>query len=146
LGLKVVGVPTLDCLAAQVPAATGLICPLIAGVQKQVYYALYDKSPKGKLRKLTEYNLEPVAELIKSVKKRRPTIIFTGEGLSLHKQEIVSALGEKALFTAPGVWRPQAGSIGLLSGCYRPQKWPRLLPLYIRPSEAELNWGRRRGH
>ncbi|MDD5259808.1 MAG: tRNA (adenosine(37)-N6)-threonylcarbamoyltransferase complex dimerization subunit type 1 TsaB [bacterium] len=138
---EIVSIPTLDCLAAMVPASEALICPLIQAIQGQVYYALYTGSAGRECKKITDYCLVTVEKLARDLKKYPPDIIFTGEALYSLKETLRQAGPGKAGFTAPNVWRPAASWISLLGALYTPQLWGQIVPYYIRPSEAELKWG-----
>ena len=140
---KVVGIPTLDCLAAMVPAQEALICPLIAAIQGQVYYALYQCSAGQGHKKITDDHLAPIKELEKDLKKRRQKVIFTGEALYSIQDSLRQSFADKSSFAAPEMWRPTAAWISLLSSLYQPQPWAKVGPYYIRPSEAELRWKER---
>ncbi|MBI5555375.1 MAG: tRNA (adenosine(37)-N6)-threonylcarbamoyltransferase complex dimerization subunit type 1 TsaB [Elusimicrobia bacterium] len=137
---KVVGIPTLDCLAAMVPTREGLICPLISAIQGQVYYALYQCSAGQRPKKITDYRLAPIKELEQDLKNRRQKVIFTGEALFSIQASLPQSFNDKTSFAAPEVWRPTAAWISLLGSWYKPQLWVSLVPYYIRPSEAEWQW------
>ncbi len=141
---KVVGIPTLDCLAAMVPAREALVCPLISAIQGQVYYALYQGSAGQRPKKITDYRLAPIKELEQDLKKRQQKVIFTGEALFSIQASLLKIFPDKSSFTVPEVWRPTAAWVSLLGSWYKSQSWPNLVPYYIRPSEAELNWKRKR--
>ena len=140
---KVVGIPTLDCLAAMVPACEGLICPLISAIQGQVYYALYQCSAGQRPKKITDYRLASIKELEQDLKNRRQKVIFTGEALGSIQASLLQIFPDKSSFTAPEVWRPTAAWVSLLGSWYQPQPWAKVVPYYIRPSEAELRWKER---
>ncbi|MDD5131226.1 MAG: tRNA (adenosine(37)-N6)-threonylcarbamoyltransferase complex dimerization subunit type 1 TsaB [bacterium] len=137
---ELVSVPTLDCLAAMVPDSKGLVCPLIPAIQGQVYYALYEYLAGQGCKKVTDYNLVSLEKLSQDLKKYPPGIIFTGEALFYLKGILPQAWPNKASFTMPNLWRPTASWISLLGAQYSPQPWSKIVPYYIRPSEAELRW------
>jgi tRNA threonylcarbamoyladenosine biosynthesis protein TsaB len=137
---KAVSVPTLDCLAAMVPASTALVCPVIPAIQGQVYYALYRCAGVRGCRKITGYQLSSLKELTLALKNRPEELIFTGEALFSIKESLAQAFPGKASFTDPRVWRPAASWVSLLGSHYKPQAWGKIVPDYIRPSEAELKW------
>ena len=141
---EVVSIPTLDCLAAMAPASESLVCPLISAIQGQVYYALYRCSAGQGCKKITGYHLVSLEKLIQDLKNRTPKIIFTGEALSAVQEKLAQELPGKADFTAPNIWRPTASWISLLGGNYKPLPWGKVVPYYIRPSEAELRWKEKR--
>jgi tRNA threonylcarbamoyladenosine biosynthesis protein TsaB len=137
---ELVSVPTLDCLAAMVPSRGALICPLIPGIQEQVYYALYSSAAGHNCKKITDYRLGSLEKLARDLKKHSPEIIFTGEALFSVQERLAREFRKKASFTAPNIWRPTASWISLLGTKYQAQPWGKVVPYYIRPSEAELKW------
>lgn len=140
---ELVSVPTLDCLAAMVPASKALICPLIPAVQEQVYYALYTSSAGQDCKKITSYRLVSLEKLARELKRYSPEIIFTGEALFSIQEQLAREFRGHASFAAPNIWRPTASWISLLGPKYQPQPWGKIVPYYIRPSEAELQRGKK---
>ncbi|MDP3703617.1 MAG: tRNA (adenosine(37)-N6)-threonylcarbamoyltransferase complex dimerization subunit type 1 TsaB, partial [Candidatus Omnitrophota bacterium] len=63
----VVGVASLDVLAANLPWAPRLICPLLDAKQKNVYGALY-RADAGNLKRQTDYLLGPLEHLVSQIK------------------------------------------------------------------------------
>ncbi|MDD5491504.1 MAG: tRNA (adenosine(37)-N6)-threonylcarbamoyltransferase complex dimerization subunit type 1 TsaB [bacterium] len=140
---ELVSIPTLDCLAAMVSSRGELICPLIPAIQEQVYYALYASTPGQSCKKITDYRLVSLETLARELKKRSPKIIFTGEALFSTRERLAREFRGKASFTTPNIWRPTASWISLLGAKYQAQPWGKVIPYYIRPSEAELKWRRK---
>lgn len=140
LRIKAVGIPTLDCLAAMIPAGESLVCPLIPAIQGQVYYALYRCPVDRECKKITDYRLVSLKKLAQDLKNQPGKIIFTGEALFSIKEILQQTFSNKASFATPNVWRPTAAWVSLLGRWYRPQPWVNLVPYYIRLSEAELRW------
>ncbi len=137
---EVTSIPTLDCLAAMVPFSGSLVCPLIPAIQGQVYYALYQCPDGQKCKKITDYRLVPLEKLAQDLKKYPLEIIFTGEALFSLQEKLQQFFPKKASFTTQNFWRPTASWISLLgTKCY-PEPWGKIVPYYIRLSEAELKW------
>jgi tRNA threonylcarbamoyladenosine biosynthesis protein TsaB len=69
-------------------------------------------------------------------------VVFTGDGVNLYKNEIVSLMGERAVFASPEKMVPSPANVA----CIGVKKALRgefsepvnLVPFYIRRSEAEL--------
>ncbi|MDD5492665.1 MAG: tRNA (adenosine(37)-N6)-threonylcarbamoyltransferase complex dimerization subunit type 1 TsaB [bacterium] len=142
---EIVSIPTLDCLAAMVPPSESLVCPLIPAIQGQVYYALYQSGANREVKRVTSYRLAILEKLVRDLKDRPLKIIFTGEALCTVKEKLSQALPRRAGFAAPQLWRPTASWVSFLGTKYQPQPWGKIVPYYIRPSEAELNW-KKHGH
>jgi tRNA threonylcarbamoyladenosine biosynthesis protein TsaB len=148
LNKPVVGMPTLDIMAWNVQYYNYQICPLLDARKGEVYTAVYrfEASPPGdstsgwpRLIKLTENLVIDPKKLISLI--HTPTL-FLGEGLSLYRNLLAKELGERAFFAPPVVWSPRASTVAFL-GRERLLRGEAdgvetLVPLYVRPSEAEL--------
>lgn len=137
LEVPVAPVPTLDALAATLPFAEAPVCPLLDARKNEVYCSLYRRTARGMEREWDYLALppaaaaarltEPVIVLGDGVPACRPYLGHLGEGLreadpvhSLPSPAVVGALGHAMLSAGGGIPAEQ------------------LVPLYLRPSEAEL--------
>ena len=135
----VVGVPSLDVLAASLPFASRQICPLLDAKQKNVYGALYRVEESAPKRK-TDYLLGPVDELLSQIKE--PTI-FLGDGCARYREQILERAGSLASFAAEEFWLPRAELLARL-GVERLRSGQRddpagLVPMYLYPQDASIN-------
>ena len=135
----VVGVPSLDVLAANLPFAPRLVCPLLDAKQKNVYGALY-RIEEGGPKRQTDYLVGPVEDLLLQIKE--PTI-FLGDGCARYRDRIVERLGSKAAFAAQELWLPRAETLARL-GAERLRKGQRdeaasLVPMYLYPQDASID-------
>jgi len=111
LGIPVVGVSTLDSLAANLPYADKIICPVLDAKKKEVYTALY-KINKETSKRLTDYLVIPPQKLIEMILE--PTI-FLGSGLKLYLEQIKQSLKDKEVYFAhSSLWLPRASNLALL--------------------------------
>jgi len=53
-GKPLVGIPTLEVLAGNVPHARGLLCPVLDARRGEVYWALFRQEEAGRLQRVTE--------------------------------------------------------------------------------------------
>jgi tRNA threonylcarbamoyladenosine biosynthesis protein TsaB len=137
LDLPVAAVPTLDALAARLPFADAAVCPLLDARKGEVYLSLYRWCERGMVREWDYLALPPelaAARLIAPVillgdgiEACRPWLDRLGEGVRLApaaqrlpSAAAVAGLGRAALAAGAGVAAES------------------LVPLYLRPSEAEL--------
>lgn len=144
-GVPLLGVPTLDALAC---TALGVVdgkelCCLLDARKKEVYAALYRSGDDG----LPVRSQDPVVigpeQLV--AKLTGPTV-FTGPGVAAYYEMFIGSRLIEIL--PPPLCQPRAAFVGLLGG--------RMLalgdvlepaaaaPLYIRASDAELNFKARR--
>jgi len=115
----VVCVPTLDAMAALID--DNVVCPVVDAKRQNVYTAIYkkvkSKKEKGKsLKRITKYSVIPINEILEEIKCRgtacrAPTVVFTGDGIDVYKEEIIKVLGKKAIFADKKYWHTEADNI-----------------------------------
>ena len=137
-GKPCVSVDALEALAE----STGrrgedlLICPLQDARAGQVYCALF----RGEAR-LTENAPLKLADCLARLDRfGTQPVLFTGDGMTVHRDRIREIMGERALFPeAAFCWlRPAAaGALALRKGT--PVAYPDLKESYLRPPNAEKN-------
>ncbi len=141
LGVPVVGVPTLDVLANNVPYASTQVCPVLDARKKEVYGALFRGNGEGQLAKLNEeWVLSPEDLCLRVAEKT----LFLGNALDTYGELFREKLGSRALFAPPELCAPRAavvarlGAPGFKEG--RTLDLFSFTPLYVRRSEAEMNF------
>ena len=130
----VVGVPSLDVLAANLLFAPHLVCPIVDAKQKKVYACCY-RTSDGRLAKESDYHLLTVEDLAPMLKDG--PVLFLGDGIPLYRERLMQALGERAIFSAPDLWLPRAATLARL-GLERLAKGQHddpsgLVPMYLHP-------------
>ena len=134
-------VNTLDAYAETVKPGSYLICPVLDARKKQVYTALFNSNNDFYQRKTPDQAITPV-ELCDQISQ--PTI-FVGNGLEIYKDTFQSCLKDNYVQNTPVRNLTVAASAGLIA--LRNLKknlsynLDSLMNNYIRPSEAELNYG-----
>jgi tRNA threonylcarbamoyladenosine biosynthesis protein TsaB len=137
-GLPLVGVPSLEALAWATPAARWPVCPVLDARKQEVYAALFQHEPGG-IRRIMEDRALPPEALCALI--GTPTL-FLGDGLERYGDLFKGILGERFLVPpqASRGARPacvaELGRARLLRG--EREAVDRLVPRYLRPSEAEL--------
>jgi tRNA threonylcarbamoyladenosine biosynthesis protein TsaB len=136
----IVGVPSLDALAAQYLYSGLLICPILDARKKEVYSALY-RNTGAQIQRLSEYSVIAPEQLVKNIQE---PVLFLGDGVAPYREQLSSLLGDLALFADPAHLLPRGclvatlGQNRLAAGdvddCFA------LKPTYIRKSDAELHW------
>jgi tRNA threonylcarbamoyladenosine biosynthesis protein TsaB len=131
LGIPVAGVPTLDALAAALPFAGLPVCPVVDARKGEVYACRYRWDGEGWRREWEYLALAPEAL---AARLDSPTILL-GDGAGLVRSP-------HARLAPPHRRLPSPAAVGvlgrtrLLAGeAIAPAD---LLPIYLRPSEAEL--------
>ncbi len=137
-GKPVVGVPTLEALAWNLPFCPYWVCPILDARKKEVYCAIF-RFKGNELVTLVEAQVLSPTALIPLVQE--PTV-FLGDGLIPYGEIIKEILRDKAIFAPLAKRGPSAANVAEL-GLRKLQQGERaepasLVPIYIRPSEAEL--------
>jgi tRNA threonylcarbamoyladenosine biosynthesis protein TsaB len=139
-GKPLVGVPTLDALAANAILTPQPICPILDARKGEIYTALYRRGKDWEPERLTPYMVvapEKLKELI--VEKT----VVVGDGLRRYGTFLSGLLGTHLLWAPPQVSTLSASCVAWLA-------WQRLrrgevedvsacAPIYVRASEAELD-------
>ncbi|MBI5365628.1 MAG: tRNA (adenosine(37)-N6)-threonylcarbamoyltransferase complex dimerization subunit type 1 TsaB [Planctomycetes bacterium] len=145
LGIDLVGVPSLDALALLAPADAGTwLCPVVDARWQQVYAALYRRDPdRPDGSPLWTRSGDLLALRPEELAARLPADVFLfGDGLDRWR----------AAFERPGVRfgpatlrHARAADVARLGGAARRAGRTddpfALVPLYLRPTEAEVKFG-----
>ncbi|TYO99534.1 tRNA threonylcarbamoyladenosine biosynthesis protein TsaB [Geothermobacter ehrlichii] len=137
-GLPVIGLSSLELLAAAVPFARMPVCALLDARKKEVYAALFDTAnglpvPLGVERVLPPERLAGELD---------GDILFVGEGAEVYRAFLAKRLGARAHFAGAAFQLPRASFGGRLAlakeAAGEAVSAAVLRPVYIRSSEAEL--------
>lgn len=137
-GKPVIGVSSLQSLAAQIPFCRYPVCAMMDARKKEVYGGLYRW--EGGLPALQ--GREVVLPPEKMLEQLDGEVLFVGNGSAVYRTMIVRRLGQRAHFAPWCLDLPRASTLSTLAlSAYRNGRTLsalELLPTYIRPSEAEL--------
>ncbi|MBN1527041.1 MAG: tRNA (adenosine(37)-N6)-threonylcarbamoyltransferase complex dimerization subunit type 1 TsaB [Candidatus Omnitrophica bacterium] len=86
---KIVTVPTLDAIAYNAKAGSGVVCPVLDARKNKVYAALYRCDGK-KLKRISKHMLIPAKDLLKRA-ARYKDVFFLGDALALIGMEKIKA-------------------------------------------------------
>lgn len=139
-GKPIIGVPTLDALALNIPFSNRLVCPVLDARKGEVYTALY--RPNGQFpQKLTDDMVVSPLKLIEMIKEET---VFLGDGVFTYRTLFNEQL--KGLYheVPMPLMAPRASNVGMLA-MERLKKGEvddpySLVPRYIRKSEAEVKF------
>lgn len=138
-GKPLLGVSTLQTLAMQAPHAALSVCALLDARKGEVYAGLY-RQGTGLPEPL---GAETVATPERVLDSLSGATLFVGDGAAAYRPLILRRLGEAAHFLPAAYDPPRAAHAAVLAlrhfaaGAAVPPA--ALNPVYIRPSEAELN-------
>lgn len=145
-GLPLIGIPTLDGLANQLPFSPFQVCPVIDARKKEVYWASYRFHAAGELARTDDFRVQTPDKLAATITE---TTLFVGDGAVLYENLLREALGDLARFAPPALCFARAASIGALAHAkLRDQEFldpAAAVPIYIRASDAELEFGKKKG-
>ena len=142
-GKPCAGFSSLALLAMNIPHSPFPVCPLLDARKSEAYAGLYDCSPHLPQKMMDDCVIAPHALAEQLLQLAERPVLFLGDGAVRYREELTGLMGERALFAADSCTRSRASN-GILLARHiheRGESVPpdRLLPSYIRPSEAELN-------
>jgi tRNA threonylcarbamoyladenosine biosynthesis protein TsaB len=146
-GKPVVGVPTLDALARNIPFTQHQICPVMDARKGEVYIAVYRCNNPMQWEQETPYLVLP-PERLGSAIPCQPTI-FLGNGVPIAYEHIRKALGDEASFAPShlgflrGSTVAELGRLRLEAG--ESTDIAALVPIYVRASDAEITTKKKHG-
>ncbi|TAN61392.1 tRNA (adenosine(37)-N6)-threonylcarbamoyltransferase complex dimerization subunit type 1 TsaB [bacterium] len=139
--LPVAGIISLDVLAlTQAKRDGAYICPIIDAKRKLIYSALYRRGES--LKRISKYLLVSAEDLLKAI-GRKDKVYFSGDAISLYRNEIVGKLGGAAVFTEESFWYPGPRELVSLARekirnkeLDNPDK---IVPFYLYPKECQIS-------
>lgn len=137
--LPLIGVSSLDGLAAQLPFTRHQICAMVDARKQEVYTAFYKSNHHGEVQRRSDYLVLGAEALVGRISE--PTI-FAGDGVAVYGDYLHKMLGDMALFAPKEIIFPRAATIGSLALSLYAQKIfldpASATPLYVRASDAEI--------
>jgi tRNA threonylcarbamoyladenosine biosynthesis protein TsaB len=135
-----IGVPSLDALAAGLAYSSLPVCPLIDAHKEEMYGCLYRGDLSGEIRPLSPYGTLSVKAVAQLVQERT---LFCGDGWLVYGKALKKVLGTLAVEASAPFHLIRAGVVAELAR-KRLERGDHddpvvSVPLYVRPSEAELN-------
>jgi len=142
-GKACVGFSSLTLLAMNFPCVTQPVCTLLDARKSEVYAALFDCSSSIPTARISDCVLPPerFLDLLDEAVGRQ--VIFCGDGAVRYRELIAERMGERALFAPFPLNTARASNAAPLAlHAFRNGETvdpSRLLPTYLRASEAEIN-------
>ena len=134
------GVSSLQCLAMQLPFSRLPVCVMLDARKQEVYTAFFNWEA-GYPHLVGEERVVKPEELLSEISG---ATLFVGNGALAYRTMIVRQLAERAHFAPTFLNLPRAGAAAALAlhewGAGRTFSADELMPTYLRPSEAELNF------
>ena len=134
----IVGVSSLDVLAAALPFTTRPICPILDARQRNVYAARF-RWEAGRLKRETDYFLGPLEEAL-ALLGQEPAV-FLGDGCGPYRERLLEHFPQ-AQMAPQEFWLPRAATLARLGRerfCEGRRDDPaRLVPLYLYPMDCSV--------
>ena len=140
----VAGITSLDALANAVAVSGNtMVCPIMDARNNQVYTALYTYH-NGQMTNTSGYMGIHISELVERIEENSLDVIFTGDGVSLHRDFLKIELGERCTFMPNFMLQQMAAPAAQMAltlalrgetvGSFE------LTPFYLRQSQAEREY------
>lgn len=140
LNRPVIGVSTLELLAANHMQFDGLVVPLMFARVDEVFAGAYLGG-----RAVAADSVETIGAVLDRLERGTQRLLFTGDGARRHRALIEERLGPRACFAEASNDYHRAASLACVA--YRRAQagqmddWATLAPVYLRPSQAEREFG-----
>ncbi|MFH1269987.1 MAG: tRNA (adenosine(37)-N6)-threonylcarbamoyltransferase complex dimerization subunit type 1 TsaB [Candidatus Omnitrophota bacterium] len=139
LNKPVVGIPTLDILAANARTAGNYVMPIVDARRNLIYCGIY-RNKSGKLTRITPYMLLTIDEFFKKIKVKGD-VVMLGDAVNLYKQKILMRMG-KATVLDKDYWYPAGHNIvNLAIDRIKAEKTDSafgIKPVYLYPKECQI--------
>jgi tRNA threonylcarbamoyladenosine biosynthesis protein TsaB len=146
LSVPIIGLASLDLVAFSVRYSRRLICAVIDAKRKEVFHAFYRPVPGGVARE-TAFEVSAPDRLTAELEARSEDILLVGNGALVYRRVFEEA-GKHVEFASAAYAFPAATALVELSiPRFQREDFDRLYdvrPHYVRKSDAEIAWDRRR--
>ena len=143
LRIPIVAVPSLDLVAYPLRHANRLIVAVLDARRREVFAASYRPVPDG-VQRVSDYAVWQPAELVAELESGTDELLLAGDGVATFRDEFAAL--DRAEFAGVGHDAPSATALVALATAhvereeFQPQS--EIRPLYLRTSDAEINWDR----
>jgi tRNA threonylcarbamoyladenosine biosynthesis protein TsaB len=144
LRIPVVGVPSLDLVAYPLRHTHRLIAAVLDARRHEVFHAKYRPVPGG-VQRVSAYEVGAPADLVADLVASGDEVLLAGDGALRYRHEFAQI--ERAEQAGPAFSAPSAAALVELATARMEREeftapWD-LTPLYLRKSDAEIEWHRR---
>jgi tRNA threonylcarbamoyladenosine biosynthesis protein TsaB len=141
LSVPIVGVPSLDLLAFDARYSPRVICPVLDAKRNEVFFAFYRQVHAGVAR-VSDYQVGPPEALVAEFDARGSDILAIGNGALLYRAKLEEA-ERVEIGTMTNAFPRSAALIDLALARLIREDFDRLYdiePMYMRRTQAEINW------
>lgn len=134
------GVSSLHVLAMNGLYFNGLVCPIVDARRLNVYSGAY-RMEEGRMIEVIEDQHCALADLLQQLKDQALPVLFIGQDVQMHQEQIVECLGDQALIAPAPLHAPRASmAIQIAQEQQEAAQVHPFVPEYRRITEAEANW------
>jgi tRNA threonylcarbamoyladenosine biosynthesis protein TsaB len=146
LRIPVVGVPTLDLIAYPLRHTSRTVVSVVDARRDEVFFACYQPVPGG-VQRIGGYEVTTPDGLAGELAARGEDALLAGDGALRYAAELGRL--DRVELAGPGAAPPSAGAlVELATARYEREEFSPpgdVHPLYLRRSDAEIEWDRREG-
>ncbi|MCA1322143.1 tRNA (adenosine(37)-N6)-threonylcarbamoyltransferase complex dimerization subunit type 1 TsaB [Bacillus tianshenii] len=139
LNVPLVGVSSLELLAANGRYFKGMISPIMDARRGQVYTGLFSWEKAGVQTLVEDVNIA-LTDWLGMLKEKNEDVLFIGNDVHLHKETIIEYLGEMAHFAQTSENCPRPSELALIGLDREAEDVHSFVPNYTRLAEAEAKW------
>jgi tRNA threonylcarbamoyladenosine biosynthesis protein TsaB len=140
LNIPLVGIVSLDVLTENISPNDSLVSPIIDALSGEVYTSLY-QCKKNKWQRLVPYQICEINSWLDNLITFKKRILFIGDATLIYDKKIKTKLGNSNTSFCDNLY-PLARNVGHLGRekiLRRRDNYQSVLPLYLRPSYAEIH-------
>jgi tRNA threonylcarbamoyladenosine biosynthesis protein TsaB len=139
LKIPIVGVSSLEVLAANGRYFSGVIAPFFDARRGQIYTGLY-RYNGVQLECIESDRIVLADEWAHKLQERQEKVLFIGADIALYKETFQQRLGDFAEFAPSSLQLPRPGELALLGKNKEKENIHTFVPNYVRLAEAEAKW------
>jgi tRNA threonylcarbamoyladenosine biosynthesis protein TsaB len=139
LNIPIVGVSSLEVLAANGRFFAGYISPLFDARRGQVYTGLYQYTGDGLVTIEKDQNILLV-DWLTILKEKNEKVLFVGNDVEIHKETIETIFEGMGEIAKVVLNNPRPSELGIIGLNREATDVHSLVPNYIRLAEAEAKW------
>jgi tRNA threonylcarbamoyladenosine biosynthesis protein TsaB len=144
LRIPMIGVPSLDLVAYPLRHASRVVVPVVDARRDEVFFACYRPVPGG-VQRITPYEVGTPAALAGELAALGEDALLAGDGALRYRYELGGL--DRVELAGPGAALPSAAAlVELATARYEREEFDPpadVHPLYLRRSDAEIEWDRR---
>lgn len=139
LNIPIVGISSLQLLAANGRYFPGVICPMMDARRGQVFTGLYEWDNERLVTNKEDINIL-LTDWLEELHLLNKKVLFVGEDVDKFKDVIIEKLGDLAHFASWVQHNGRPSELCRLGMEMEPQEVHHLVPNYTRLAEAEAKW------